>query len=169
MFTGSQPLVAYKGSRPDLSRLKICENMPRDAAEALIEDVRFGAARRGYEGPFKLLGCLINGCESPTARASCRKANDANGGRTSDPLDELVWIVGEADGARLGRAPSRQARIAFVQTAAKKIRTLFRGGGDEVAILDAPGRPFWQRALFNVLKSLVPPPWLEQGTSRSTI
>jgi hypothetical protein len=37
-------------------------------------------------------------------------------------------------GPRLGRAPSRQARVATVRTAARKFRTLFRGGGDEVAI-----------------------------------
>jgi hypothetical protein len=38
--------VAYKGSRADLSKLEIYENIPREAAEALIEDVKFAVRRR---------------------------------------------------------------------------------------------------------------------------
>ena len=47
-----------------------------------------------------------------------------------------------------GRAPSRQARVVFVRTAARKFTTLSRGGGDEVAIWSEAGRPFCNRALL---------------------
>ena len=38
--------LAHKGTRHDLSRLKIYEGMPRAAAEALIADVTFAVRRR---------------------------------------------------------------------------------------------------------------------------
>jgi hypothetical protein len=38
--------VAYKGSRADLQKLEIYDDMPRELAEALIEDVNFAVRRR---------------------------------------------------------------------------------------------------------------------------
>ena len=38
--------LAHKGTRDDLSRFKIYEGMPREAAEALISNVTFAVRRR---------------------------------------------------------------------------------------------------------------------------
>jgi hypothetical protein len=83
------------------------------------------------------------------------------------PLEELVRIVGEADRAALQadkrashsfEPPLRKTSGRFFEAVAMRWR--FGAGAEDRSVV-AP--------MFNILKSLVPPPRLERWTSRTTI